>query len=227
MAGTSAYGRDPDVAVTAPAVAGIVLAAGASSRMGRPKMLLPLGGTTLLASVAQALLDGGLARVVVVLGHEARAVRREARLPEDTRLDVVVNDGWASGMASSLRRGLEACADADAALVALGDQPGMTADRVRRIVAAWAPGGSLVLPVQDGRAGHPVLFARRLWPELAALRGDVGGKEVVLRHLAEAVQIEAEPLADLDTEDDLQRHRAGMTPAKKGFGLPGSPRRTG
>jgi len=208
-------------------VAGIVLAAGASSRMGRPKMLLPLGGGTVLAVVTQALLDGGLEKVVVVLGHEAEAVRNEAGLPRDERLEVVVNDDWPSGMASSLRRGLDACADADAALVALGDQPGITAERVRRIVEAWRPGESLVLPVHGDRAGHPVLFGRRLWPELRALEGDVGGREVVRRHLAEAVQVPAEPLADLDTQEDLQRHLAGDPPRDFGLELPGSPPRTG
>ena len=213
--------------VTGRAVAGIVLAAGASSRMGRPKMLLALGGGTLLHSVTRALLDGGLGRVVVVLGHQADLIRREAGLPEDERLEVVVNEGWPSGMASSLRRGLEACADAEAALVALGDQPGVTAERVRRIVSAWRPGVSLVLPVHGGRAGHPVLFGKRLWPELQDLEGDVGGREVVRRHLAEAVQVPAEPLADLDTEEDLRRHLSGAPPPDFGLELPGSPCRTG
>jgi nicotine blue oxidoreductase len=210
-------------------VAGIVLAAGASTRMGRPKMLLPLGGGTLVSTAAQALLDGGLATVIVVLGHDADAVRRGARLPEDGRLRVVVNDEWPTGMASSLRRGLEACAglDAEAALVALGDQAGITADRVRRVVEAWRPGASLVLPVHGGRAGHPVLFGRALWDELRALRGDVGGREVVRRHLPEAIQVPAEPLADLDTDEDLRRHRAGLPPSDNGLELAGSPPRTG
>jgi CTP:molybdopterin cytidylyltransferase MocA len=208
-------------------VAGIVLAAGASSRMGRPKMLLPMGGGTLLAGVAGALLGGGLARVVVVLGCEADEIRRAAGLPEDPRLRVVVNDEWPSGMASSLRRGLEECGDAAAALVALGDQAGITAERVTRIVGAWHPGVSLVIPVSEGRAGHPVLFGRALWDELRALSGDVGGREVVKRHLEEAVLLPAGPLADLDTEEDLLRHLSGTPPQGSGLDLPGSPRRTG
>jgi molybdenum cofactor cytidylyltransferase len=216
-----------EVTEARPEVAGIVLAAGASSRMGRPKMLLPLGGGTLLSAVTGALLDGGLARVVVVLGHEADLVRRGAGLAADARLHMVVNAEWPSGMASSLRRGLEGCGDAGAALVALGDQAGITAERVRRIVAAWHPGVSLVVPVSGGRAGHPVLFGRGLWEELRSLSGDVGGREVVRRHLDEAVLVGAEPLADLDTEEDLRRHLSGAPPSDSGFELPTSLRRSG
>ncbi len=216
------------MAMTAPAgMAGIVLAAGASSRMGRPKMLLPVGGGTLLKAVAQALLDGGLQRVVVVLGCEADHVRRSAGLPDDPRLRVAVNADWPSGMASSLRRGIDECGEAVAALVALGDQAGITAERVKRIVSAWSPGVSLVLPVHDGRAGHPVLFSRPLWPELRALQGDVGGREVVKRHLEDAVVVPAEALADLDTEEDLRFFLSGAPAPDSGLELPGSPRRTG
>jgi molybdenum cofactor cytidylyltransferase len=213
--------------VTAPDVAGIVLAAGASSRMGRPKMLLPIGGRTLVSTVAAALLDADLARVIVVLGCDADRVREAAGLPDDPRLRVIVNDDWQSGMASSLRRGLEECEGAQAALVALGDQPGLTSDRVRRIVSAWSPGVPLVFPVHDGRAGHPVLFGRGLWPELRALRGDVGGRDVVKRHVSNAIQVPEAPLPDLDTEEDLLRYEAGTLPAEPGLEVPGSPQRTG
>lgn len=215
--------------MTAPGggVAGIVLAAGASSRMGRPKMLLPMGGVTLLGTVAAALLDADLPRVVVVLGCEADRIRAAAGLPDEARLRVAVNDDWRSGMASSLRRGLEECGEAAAALVALGDQAGITAERVKRIVSAWRPGAPLVVPVHNRRAGHPVLFARALWDELRALSGDVGGRDVVKRHLDRAVLVAAEPLADLDTEEDLRRHRSGSPPPDSGLDLVRSPRRTG
>ena len=186
-------------------IAGIVLAAGGSTRMGRPKMPLPWrGGTVLSASVAP-LLESRLDRVVVVLGAEAERVRREAALPEDPRLRVVVNPAWSEGMASSLRRGLEECADADAALVALGDQPEMTADRVACVLNAFGPGVRLVVPVAGSIPTHPILFSRDLFSELRSLTGDVGAREVVRRHEGEAVRIEVEPLSDVDTPDDYRR----------------------
>jgi molybdenum cofactor cytidylyltransferase len=189
-------------------IAGIVLAAGGSTRMGRPKMLLPAGGGTLLSAAVAPLLEAGLERVVVVLGDRAEEVRRGARLPADPRVVLVVCAEWAAGMAASLKQGLESCADADAVLVALGDQPGVTADRVRMVTAAFGPGRDLVVPVYRGIPAHPVLFGRSLFSELAALSGDVGAREVVRRHEHEAVQIEVEALPDIDTEEDYRNFTA-------------------
>jgi molybdenum cofactor cytidylyltransferase len=186
-------------------IAGIVLAAGGSTRMGRPKMLLPVGGGTLLSATVAPLLEAELDRVVVVLGDRAEEVRHGAGLPEDPRLVSVVCADWAAGMASSLKRGLEFCAGADAVLIALGDQPGVTAERVRMVTAAFAPGRDLVVPVHRGIPAHPVLFARSLFPELEALSGDVGAREVVRRYEREAVRIEVEVLPDIDTEEDYRR----------------------
>ena len=106
-------------------VAAILLAAGGSTRMGQPKALLPLGAGTVLSTVAERVLESGIDRLVLVLGHEAERVRAGARLPQDPRLSIVVHPGWALGMASSLQAGLEASEDADAVLVVLGDQPGL------------------------------------------------------------------------------------------------------
>jgi len=189
-------------------IAGIVLAAGGSTRMGRPKMLLPAGGGTLLSAAVAPLLEAGLDRVVVVLGDRAEEVRRAAGLSKDPRLVLVVCAGWRAGMASSLKRGLEACAGADAVLVALGDQPGVTAERVRMVTAAFAPGRDLVVPVHGGVPAHPVLFGRSLFSELEALSGDVGAREVVRRHEHEAIRIEVEALPDIDTEEDYRKFTA-------------------
>jgi molybdenum cofactor cytidylyltransferase len=199
-------------------IAGIVLAAGGSSRMGRPKMLLPVEGGTLLSAAVAPLLEAGLDRVVVVLGDQAEEVRRGARLPADPRLVLVVCEDWDAGMASSLRRGLASCASADAILVALGDQPGITAERVRAVTEAFAPGRDLVVPVHRGIPAHPVLFGRSLFSELESLSGDVGAREVVRRHAGEAVRIEVEALPDIDTEEDYRkflRQPAGKAPTKR------------
>jgi molybdenum cofactor cytidylyltransferase len=191
-------------AVTRPAVAGIVLAAGASRRLGRPKPLLVLAGQTLLARAVAAQLEAGLDPVVVVLGHAADEVRASAGLPADARLRIVVNPDWGEGMASSLLSGLEACDDADAVVLALADQPDTDAARVRAVVEAWDGEAPLVVPEADGRPSHPVLFAKAVYGELRALRGDVGGRAVVERHRASAIRVPLPALRDVDTEDDYR-----------------------
>ena len=209
-------------------IAALVLAAGGSRRMGRPKMLLPLPGGTVLATVVSRLLAAPVDRIVVIVGHEAAAVRAGAGLPDDARVMVLDNPDWNEGLSSSLRRGLLACPEADALVVALGDQPGVDAEVVRRLVEAWRQGARLAVPVQgrsgDGsasRAGHPVLFDRSLRGELLALTGDVGAREVLHRHWDEAARIDAPGLPDLDTEEDYGAFLEGRTAAgPQGLELP-------
>jgi molybdenum cofactor cytidylyltransferase len=207
-----------------PEIASIVLAAGASSRMGSPKMLLPVGAQTMVAAAVAPHLAAGFGRTVVVLGKDARRIRAEAGLPADPRLLVVVNQRWRDGMSASLRRGLAACRGADAVLIALGDQPGVTEERIRRIVAAWQPGVPLVVPVvSTSRAAHPVLFARCVWEELRSLRGDVGARAVVRRHWDRAVRVEVSPLPDVDVEDDYRGYLEGRAPDESGLEVPDEP----
>ena len=184
-------------------------------------MLLPVGDRTLLAASVAPHLEAVNGRVVVVLGKDSRRIRAEAGLPVDRRLHVVVNRRWRDGMSSSLRRGLQVCGDADAALIALGDQPGVTADRVTRILGAWRPGVALVVPVVSAtRAAHPVLFARCLWEELRGLQGDVGAREVVRRNWDRAVRVEVTPLVDVDVEEDYRNYLEGRTPVASGLEVP-------
>jgi molybdenum cofactor cytidylyltransferase len=199
-------------------VGAIVLAAGGSTRMGRPKALLPLGRGTVLSAVVERVLSSSVDRVVLVLGHEAEAVRTGGRLPEDPRLHIVVNPGWDQGMASSLRAGLGACADADAVLVALGDQPGVDPGTIERLTAAWRGGARIAAVAHAGRFAHPVLFDRGLFPALRMLRGDVGARAILKAHGDEVAQVEGSPLRDLDTPSDYEAFVAG-TPAGEGEGL--------
>lgn len=188
-------------------VAAIVLAAGGSTRLGRPKMRLELGGRTLLARAVAPHLEAGLAAVVVVLGPDAPAVLAAADLPGDPRVRVVIHPGWAEGMASSIRAGLAGADAHDAVLIALGDQPDVDADRVRAVVGAWDGEAPLVVPMAEGRPAHPVLFARRLYGELRLLAGDVGARAVVERHRGQAIVLALPPLPDVDTDEDYQAAR--------------------
>jgi len=194
-------------------VAGVVLAAGRSTRMGRPKLALPLAGRPLVRHAVDAALAAGLAEVVVVLGADAAAVGG-ALAGADERVRVVVNPRPESGQGTSLRCGLAALGAAvDGAAVLLGDQPAVGARLIAAVVAAFRAGSApIVRPVYgDGTPGHPVVLAREVWPAAAALRGDEGARALLAAHpdwLA-AVAIDGPPPADVDTPDDYTRALRG------------------
>ena len=193
----------------AASVSGVVLAAGASSRLrgGVPKQLLELGGETLLRRVVKAALASRLSEVVVVLGPSRRAVGEPlAGLAART----VENPDSCRGQSTSVRAGLAAIApEAGAALFVPADQPLLSTDLVDRLVAAWeATGGPIVVPVCGGRRGAPSLFDRSLFFELKQLEGDTGGRGVLPRYRSSIVEVPVDDpleLADVDTEADLLR----------------------
>jgi CTP:molybdopterin cytidylyltransferase MocA len=175
--------------------AGLLLAAGAGRRYGMPKALVRRDGRLLVERAAATLHDGGCAPVVVVLGAAAERVRAATSLRH-----VVVNPDWATGMGSSLRAGLAALAatDAEAAVVLLVDQPGITAAAVRRLAALSAP-DALAMAGYAGRRGHPVLLGRDHWAGVAALAtGDVGARPYLSAHPVRIV-----PCADVADDRDV------------------------
>jgi molybdenum cofactor cytidylyltransferase len=192
-------------------IAVIVLAAGASTRMGRQKLTLPLAdGRPLVRAAVEQVLAADLDDVVVVLGREAEAVASALRgLPIRT----VMNPRYAEGQSTSLRAGLDALAQGtEAAIVALGDQPLPHPRLLRQLVEAFRTSGRpIVAPVyRDGR-GNPVLFASSVFDELRRVEGDRGGRPVIARdpeRVAE-VPVDAPMPADIDTPEDYEAARRG------------------
>ncbi|EGX59612.1 hypothetical protein SZN_11703 [Streptomyces zinciresistens K42] len=191
----------------APQVAGVLLAAGGGRRLGgRPKALLTHRGRPLVEHAAGVLRAAGCARVHVVLGARAEAVRARARLDGCVLVD---NPDWAEGMGSSLRAGLRSLAGtgARAALVSLVDQPGIGAAAVARVLGAFEDETSLVSAAYDGVRGHPVLFGAAHWAGIAAgATGDQGARAYLRAHAGTLTLIECGDLAepyDIDTPDDL------------------------
>ncbi len=183
-----------------PQTCGVLLAAGAGRRMGTPKADLVLAGETLLERGLRMLADAGCDPVLAVVG---------AAVPQapDALATFVANPDWESGMASSLRVGLEA-ATGQAAVIALVDQPGITAEAVRRLRAAHRPGFATAATF-GGEIRTPVLFDHALWPEVSeAVSGDAGARHWLRgnpdRVIAVACDDVAEP-ADLDMPEDLIR----------------------
>ena len=189
-------------------IAAVVLAAGESSRMdGRVKQLLPWGEETLLRRAIEQSLEAGFEQVFVVLGYRADLISPTIN---DLPVDVIVNDRWGDGLASSVRAAIEALPEGiEAAIFVPSDQPGITAELLRRMADAYVNTGRRVIyAAYGGASGQPVLFARSFFPELLELQGDVGGRVVLRRHRDEAMGVEVgDELAgeDIDTWQDYVR----------------------
>lgn len=189
--------------------AAVVLAAGRSTRMGRPKQLLPWGGTTVLGEVVRRLRQTAVSDIVVVTGAERAAVEAvvAAAAEADARVRCVFNPDFAAGeMARSLQAGLQTLpADRLGALVALGDQPWLEPAVVAAVLQRWRETLAPVLaPVYQGQRGHPLLFDRAVWPAIQALPADANPRAA----LQSAGRLEPVPvesaaiLRDLDTPAD-------------------------
>jgi molybdenum cofactor cytidylyltransferase len=190
-------------------ISGIVLAAGRSTRMGRPKALLSLAGRPMLQHVLDAAEASPLDEVIVVLGPDAGEVWAALRPGPRTR--AAVNPRAAEGQSTSLHAGLRAAdVDAEAAVMLLGDQPEIRPDALGAVIEAFRRGrGPVVQAVYGGRPGHPVLFARDAWPDLWAATGDEGARSVVAASpdRVHRVEVGGDPPEDVDTEDDYVRIR--------------------
>ncbi|HUA28296.1 MAG TPA: nucleotidyltransferase family protein [Streptosporangiaceae bacterium] len=194
--------------VGSQAVAGILLAAGQGSRLGRPKALVEIGGESLARRGVALLRDGGAAPIVVVTG--AVAVDLPGVL-------AVHNPDWRTGMGSSLAAGLATVPDGcAAAVIALVDQPLIGPDAVRRLITAYAAGASVAVAAYQGAPRNPVLLARQHWAAVVALAvGDAGAREFLRANPELVTLVECGDTGrpdDLDTRSDLDRLTGLVSP---------------
>ena len=195
-------------------LAGIVLAAGESRRMGQPKQLLPFGKGTILERVVDTLLTAGVGEVVVVLGHLADPVRA---VLGNRPVRAVVNPEYRQGMLSSVKCGVHAIgAGYDAVLIALGDQPHIEGAVVSEVMRAYRDGDAgIVIPHYGDKKGHPIIINLQRYREaIANLPEDAGLNVLMQEHAGDVRLIDVateDIIRDIDVPDDYTRELARFT----------------
>jgi molybdenum cofactor cytidylyltransferase len=195
-------------------IAGIVLGAGRSSRMGGPnKLLEEINGKPLIRIVTDHVLASKARPVIVVTGHQRERV--EAAL-KGLSVKLVHNPNFADGLGTSLRTGIAALPpEPDGAIVCLGDMPQVDAAIIDRLIDGFDPdnGALVVVPTIEGKRGNPVLWSRRFFPDLMAVEGDVGARHLIGRYteaVAEVPLIGTAALTDVDTPEAFQAVKAEL-----------------
>lgn len=197
----------------APAIGAIVLAAGMSSRMGSNKLLEDVGGKPMIRHTVEAALASQAETVLVVTGKAAPAIRKAL---DSLNVQFVDNPDFSRGLSTSLKAGLNALPeDCDGAVVLLGDMPGVDTALIDRLIAGFDPGEdrAICVATRHGKRGNPVLWARRFFPEMLAIEGDVGARHLISTYGELVCEIEATddaPLTDIDTPEALAVYRTRL-----------------
>ena len=189
-------------------IGGLLLAAGGSSRMGRPKQLLQFEGKTLLRRVAETIVNSTCDPVVVVLGAERE--RSEIEIA-DLAVSICINRNWQTGMSSSIKAGLSELLkiepDLAAVVITLCDQPHVTSENIDLFTAEFRRSGAIIVAAEyDGTVGVPALFSLALFGELFDLKGDKGARNLIRTHTDKLIKIKLDEAAfDIDTYADLNQ----------------------
>ena len=190
----------------------MIIAAGESRRMGKPKLLLPFGEKTIIETVIENAVQSKAEKVLVVLGSDWEEIEKKIRnLPDK----ITVNPHFKKGMLSSVQWGFQTLPDdAEAALVVLGDQPGIPHEVIDRVIDGYRKTGKgIVLPVYKKNRGHPVLIDMKYQDEVNHLSDDIGLRGTVYNHPEDILEIEVETssiLRDIDDMDDYRRELKNM-----------------
>jgi molybdenum cofactor cytidylyltransferase len=188
-------------------ISAILLAAGGSKRMGKPKLLLKWDKSSIIEKSVDTLLASKIDELIVVIGYKARTILRRLGA---RRLKAVINRHYRMGMSTSIRRGLgQVSSKSEAILIALADQPFIETDLIDHLIDVYRrnPHG-IVLPSYKGKRGHPVILNRfRYQEEMGNLTGDVGCRPILNRHPEEILEVEVESegvIADINSWDEYR-----------------------
>lgn len=185
-------------------ISAILLAAGKSRRIGKPKQVLPLGSSTILEQTVDNLLRSKIDDLIVVLGYAAQEVMKKiANRP----VKIAINPAYEQGMSTSIVTGLRLVDNkAQAVMITLADQPFICINIINSLIETFFHHNKgIVIPTYQGRRGHPVIFAVKYKEELLKLTGDIGGRQIIKRHSEDVVEmpVDSESInVDIDTLSD-------------------------
>lgn len=197
-------------------MAGIVLAAGMSTRFGSTKQLAEVGGKHLLERVLDAALSSCLDRVFLVLGHRAEEISNTLKVHDSgDRLQILINPDYQAGMSRSLSFGIDHIRELfPSVMILLGDQPLIDANLIDYLAYRFQSSlKEICLPVCQGRRGHPVLFSRRFYNAIMSVEGDIGAREILLKNPDSILAIDisnSQIFLDVDTPADVEALRSQL-----------------
>ncbi len=194
-------------------VSSILLAAGKSQRMGRPKQLMPWGQSTMLEQTIDNLLGSAVNEVIVVVGHKAEEIRKTLGAKA---VKVVVNPDYEQGMSTSVIAGLNLVdSRAKAVMLVLGDQPLVNSQTFNRLIDEFYNcNKGIIIPTYQGRRGHPVIFAIKYKEELLGLKDDIGGRQIIKDHSEDVLEV-AVSCAGICIDIDTVNSYLNFYPGKK------------
>jgi len=191
--------------------AGIVLAAGTSSRFGRPKQLLELGGKTVLEWTLNACLDSQIECTYLILGHKHQQILETlSEKIKHPRLNIIVNQNYRNGQSASLRAGILEIRDTfPSVMFVLGDQPLVDSPTINHLLECfWASEKNICVPFYQKKRGNPAIFSAMFYDKISSIKGDVGAREIIEDHPGEVLRIAVKRLSffhDIDTKKDFEK----------------------
>jgi molybdenum cofactor cytidylyltransferase len=189
-----------------PMISAILLAAGKSQRMGKPKQLMPFGQSTIVEQAIDNLLGSAVDEVIVVVGYRAKEVTKTIAAKS---VKIMFNPNYQQGMSTSIIAGLILVdPKSQAVMLALGDQPLVDSQTINRLIDEfYNHGKGIAIPTYQGRRGHPITFAIKYKQKLLELKGDVGGREIIKDHPGDILEVAVDSesvISDIDTRADYR-----------------------